>query len=368
MTQSPQQEFVASIINDNGQRVQLTAEQFGRYVVNRYDTYDFMFKQSFFDYQDSHIMKDVRAKLKSGLDAVSCEYIDRFEYLLHFQRVQGQALLRTDMFWTETDLALLARNREWVARGEPAFLQQVNQDWSTSYTNIYGMYDVMPIQTKVPLASLAQIERAKPLVADEQGLVEVNYQDRINGKAVIDAGGFVGDTIMLFRDLFYSSRIHSFEPVKKNFAYLTSYVAADIESGRVIPVNKGLGDKPGMLRFSGTRQEADATASSANDYGQESLYEEAEVTTIDIYAKENNLDVGIIKVDVEGFEPEIIMGALESIRTQRPLLVIAMYHNAPEFYELKPFIESLNLGYNFCIRRSNLCVPSTDLVLVAYPD
>lgn len=368
MSDSNTIEHVASIVDDAGNQVPLTAEQFGNYVAKNYGTYNFMFKQSFFDYHDSHIMNDVRAKLKAGLDEVSCDYIDRFEYLLYFQRVQGQALLRTDMFWTEVDKALLERNREWVARGEPAFLQQVNQDWSTSYTNFYGMYDVLPIKTKVPLSSLAQIERLKPLQADADGMVEVNYQDRINGKAVIDAGGFVGDTIFLFRDLFYSSKIHSFEPVKKNFAYLTTYVEADIKSGRVIPVNKGLGDKAGILRFSGSRQDADATASSANDYGQEELYEEAEVTTIDLYAQENNLDVGIIKVDVEGFEPEIIKGAVQTIRSQRPLLVIAIYHNAPEFYELKSFIESLNLGYKFAIRRSNLCVPSTDLVLVAYPD
>ena len=70
----------------------------------------------------------------------------------------------------------------------------------------------------------------------------------------------------------------------------------------------------------------------------------------------------------EGFEVEIVKGALDTIKSQRPLLVVAIYHNAPEFYELKSYLEDLNLGYKFCIRRSTLGSPSTDLVLIAYPD
>lgn len=351
-------EAFAYIVDSNGNKVGLNAEELGRFVIENYATYDFMFKQNFFDYQDTHAMAPIRAKLKEGLDAVSCDYIDRFEYLLNFQRVSDQALIKSDMFWTETDKALLERNREIVASWQIPLLQQVNQDFSTAYTNLYGMYEVLGLAKK-STSGVSSYEQE-----------ELSYMEFINGKVVIDAGGFIGDTVVLFKDIFEKSKIFSFEPVKKNYDFLCNFVKPFIENGQVVPVQKGLGSQKGTLRFSGTRAEAaaDATASSYYDYANPELYEEAEVVTIDDYAKEHGLEVGLIKVDVEGAEVDIIKGALNTIKTYKPLLVIAIYHNAAEFYELKPYLESLNLGYKFCIRRSNICVPSTDLVLVAYQD
>ena len=48
--------------------------------------------------------------------------------------------------------------------------------------------------------------------------------------------------------------------------------------------------------------------------------------------------------DVEGFEPEVIRGALETIKKSHPVLVLSFYHTPEEFYEIKSYIESLNLG------------------------
>ena len=83
---------------------------------------------------------------------------------------------------------------------------------------------------------------------------------------------------------------------------------------------------------------------------------------------EHSLEVGLIKLDVEGAEPEIIQGALNTIKSQKPLLIIAWYHTPEEFYELKPYLESLNLGYKFKVRRSSLALPLTDTVLIAYQE
>ena len=76
--------------------------------------------------------------------------------------------------------------------------------------------------------------------------------------------------------------------------------------------------------------------------------------------------MGLIKVDVEGFEPEVIRGALETIKKSHPVLVLSFYHTPEEFSELKGYIESLNLGYRFQVRRSSICLPLTDMVLIAF--
>ena len=50
--------------------------------------------------------------------------------------------------------------------------------------------------------------------------------------------------------------------------------------------------------------------------------------------------MGLIKVDVEGFEPEVIRGALETIKKSHPVLVLSFYHTPEEFYEIKGYIEA----------------------------
>ena len=65
--------------------------------------------------------------------------------------------------------------------------------------------------------------------------------------------------------------------------------------------------------------------------------------------KENNIEVGLIKTDLEGFEQSFLKVALETIKEQKPVLIISIYHNYSDFFEIKPMIENLNLGYKFKI-------------------
>ena len=191
---------------------------------------------------------------------------------------------------------------------------------------------------------------------------------RVNGKAVIDGGGFIGDTLTLFTQLFPQSVSYSFEPMAGAFQYLSNLLKEPIAQGKIKPYQLALGKEPGTLRLSRIHQGIDASASTHIDYHHDELYEEAQVITLDDFVAEHQLEVGLIKLDVEGAEPEIIAGALETIKRQKPLLVIAWYHTPEEFYELKPYLESLNLGYKFKVRRSSLTLPLMDTVLIAYQE
>ena len=333
-------ETVVAQINNGGQITPVTAAQFGHFVKDHYSKLYHPWALDYQEYQRNHVMADVVAKLKSGLDELSCAYIDHHIKIMTMASLGGDILFKNDMLRTKEDFRLIERTQEAVAKGQPPFLKQVNLEWSSSYVGLYGMYD-LPAQVV----------------------------QRVNGKAVIDGGGFIGDTLVLFRDLFPQSIKYSFEPAQHSYEYMCNFLKDDIAKGTLKAFHKALGSKSGQLRLSlPCAGGINAASSTRYDYHQEGLYEDVEMISIDEVVAEHQLEVGLIKLDVEGAEPDIIQGALNTIKEQKPLLVIAFYHQPDEFYELKPFLESLNLGYKFMVRRSAISMPISDAVLIAYQD
>lgn len=54
--------------------------------------------------------------------------------------------------------------------------------------------------------------------------------------------------------------------------------------------------------------------------------ENVEVITLDEFVRQNKIEVGFIKTDIEGFEMEFLKGAKETICTQKPTMAISIYH------------------------------------------
>lgn len=181
-------ETVVAQINNGGQITPVTAAQFGHFVKDHYSKLYHPWALDYQEYQRNHVMADVVAKLKSGLDELSCAYIDHHIKIMTMASLGGDILFKNDMLRTQEDFRLIERTQEAVAKGQPPFLKQVNLEWSSSYVGLYGMYD-LPAQVV----------------------------QRVNGKAVIDGGGFIGDTLVLFRDLFPQSIKYSFEPAQHSY-------------------------------------------------------------------------------------------------------------------------------------------------------
>ena len=100
------------------------------------------------------------------------------------------------------------------------------------------------------------------------------------------------------------------------------------------------------------------------NYSEELKVEEV---TVDQFVSENDLDVGLITIDVEGAEQNLLKGALDTIKSQKPLLFISIYHNVADFFEIKPWIQSLDLGYEFEIVKEQPWTFVADTVLQCRP-
>ena len=81
------------------------------------------------------------------------------------------------------------------------------------------------------------------------------------------------------------------------------------------------------------------------------------VDTIDNIVKNYWIVPWLIKWDIEWLEYDSILGAQKIIKEYKPILLISIYHTWRDFYEIKPLIESWNLGYKFMIRHlsTNIC-------------
>jgi FkbM family methyltransferase len=133
----------------------------------------------------------------------------------------------------------------------------------------------------------------------------------------IDVGGNVGVYTSLLHKHFPNSQIHTFEPNPNTYKVLLKNCG---EFATI--VNKGIGEKNEQidLFFNSANPTSEQASSNAeilkviaNSHDLSS--EKIDVITLDDYAKLNNIStIDFLKIDVEGYELEAILGAKHLIQ------------------------------------------------------
>lgn len=141
----------------------------------------------------------------------------------------------------------------------------------------------------------------------------LNYiKKRTNSKTIniLDVGANLGQYALLANNIFKTNCIiYSFEPTELAFKKLKKNT---ISFGNIKPINKGVGD------FNGETQifyDGEASVQSSIVKDDVLKYSETiELVTIDDFCKTNNIQkITILKLDVEGYEYQSLMGASSSI-------------------------------------------------------
>ena len=191
---------------------------------------------------------------------------------------------------------------------------------------------------------------------------ELTTLDSVRNKDIIDAGGYVGDTALLFSS-YTDKSIHVFEASPSNMDIIRETIRLN-QLENIVPVSKALGEKSGTATFSlGERNSCNSLVERPGYNYPNHI--EVPVITLDDYVRENNLEVGLIKVDIEGGEQLLLKGAVETIRTQHPILLISIYHSANDFFEIKPMIEKMCDKYTFRIIKPANSVIVIETILLA---
>jgi len=201
-------------------------------------------------------------------------------------------------------------------------------------------------------------------LAFHHGLFEISELARlsIRGKDVIDAGAYVGDSAYAFCK-HHPRSVHAFEPTLASYITLEDIALNGPYLGLIRPVKRILSDKGGEFAMSCDQESANAIL---QDQAAEGPQEIVESTTIDAYAAEQKLSVGLLKADVEGHEMQVLRGGLEVLKRDRPILLLSMYHTPADFFGLRQFVETELGDYEFRIRKYSP-TPLMETILIATP-
>lgn len=199
---------------------------------------------------------------------------------------------------------------------------------------------------------------------DNYFLDELENKSNIVQKDIIDAGAYIGDSAIVLAK--YTDKVvRAFEPVSKNYENMLKTIEMNNSSEKIIPYKFGLGSVDEQCAIN--IFEASAVASTLR--AERSIHpnnkrEIIQIKTLDEIVERENLKIGLIKVDIEGAEHDFLLGAMNTIKSQTPALLISIYHGGKDFFLLKSMIQDLDLGYRFKIRKATKPRVFDDTILI----
>ena len=133
---------------------------------------------------------------------------------------------------------------------------------------------------------------------------------------VVDVGGNIGLTAVLTGALAPNGRGYFFEPDPKNYRHLKRTIEANKFSHlTAFPFAMGAEDGELLLNM--------ASASSHADNVNSPNAVRVRMRSLDSWAAEHHLEkLDFLKIDVEGYELNVLRGAVETIKRHRPVALI----------------------------------------------
>ncbi len=175
--------------------------------------------------------------------------------------------------------------------------------------------------------------------------------------AIIDAGAYEGELVRaILEKEMHVKEWYCFELEKRNYEKLLLNAKENSFEGKQVCINKGLWDRRATLQVQGEG----VFSRAVEGIGVEG---NVDMISIDEYFKDLHIDM--IKMDIEGAEMKALLGGMKTIKRDRPVLAISIYHSIKDFYEiLQLFLAELS-NYRYYVRQHSMIF--TETVLYAIP-
>ena len=183
----------------------------------------------------------------------------------------------------------------------------------------------------------------------------------------VNCGAFVGDTLEEYIRIHIGqfSKIFAFEPTEKSFNAmrvrrnrLVQEWALDDNQITLIHAGVDMTSKTSYL-YRGI----ETISNMVVDKFEDGLYA-IKVVALDDYFSEQV--ISFLDADIEGHEMPMLLGAEKVIRRDKPKMAICIYHSAFDMYRIIQWVNGLNLGYKFDVRKHWRGVDFYDTMLYAY--
>lgn len=134
------------------------------------------------------------------------------------------------------------------------------------------------------------------------------------GDTYIDVGAHIGDSSLIAASKIKTGKILACEPTPEIFDELSKNIRLNNLESLIIPIKKAISYKDELAYFSiENESEINHLVSSTT---KNSI--QVQTTTVDSIFKEYSLEsVALLKIDVEGFELEVLLGANQALRNKK---------------------------------------------------
>lgn len=152
-------------------------------------------------------------------------------------------------------------------------------------------------------------------------------EERIKtGDVIIDVGAHMGVFAVRCAQLAgKKGRVYAFEPTPSTFKVLRKIIQLNHAEENIIAVQAAVADQKGKTKFYMGDAVGDFGNSLVNFDDNKHKGYEVNIVSIDEYMAENGLVVNFLKIDAEGAELSVLLGAGKTIALQKPFCILSMH-------------------------------------------
>ncbi len=186
---------------------------------------------------------------------------------------------------------------------------------------------------------------------------DLDLMPKCEDESFVDVGTFTGDTVIDYiksygKDSF--DKIYCYEISPENIKQIEKNLSS---YENIIIKQKAVADKNSTLHFD---LNSEPSANKISENG--GIAVDAVSLDNDIYDK-----ITMVKMDIEGAEMMALEGMKKHIKDDNPKLLIAVYHNNTDLFQIPRMIEKINSNYEFHLRYYGGCIYPTEICLICLP-
>ena len=206
--------------------------------------------------------------------------------------------------------------------------------------------------------------RQRGVVVDDYLKLAQPWLRTLGVRTILDIGANTGQFASVAQAAFPEAQIYSFEPLPECFQRLQANLA---KAGRFRAFNVGLGREAGTLTFERNVFTASSSFRRMTDLHRKEFPLTEQTTRVrvrverldDLAAQLTLHDPLLVKIDVQGYEDEVLAGGEQTIRKAAVVLTETSFETLYEGQSLFPDIYRTLLGWGFAYAGSldQLCSP-----------